>query len=242
MFEIAASMTICLLIAAILGFIVGYLAARAGCPHAEGHVVPSGHEPHEHCVSEMGPQSAEEAPSAKEETPTPGTDTTEAAETNETSQSSESEVAAETAEDTETENETEESQTTDTEAPERNEQASAGAEKEPQSVQGEPASREEEPETPPAFLEAPQGEKDNLTLIKGIGKKIEQTLNDMGIFHFSQIAAWTEENIRWVDKALAFKGRIERENWVEQAKLLAEGKETEFSKRVAAGEVSSSRS
>lgn len=94
----------------------------------------------------------------------------------------------------------------------------------------------------PELLEAPRnGKKDNLTRIKGIGVKIEETLNNAGIFHFDQIAAWTEENIKWADANIAFPGRVKREKWVEQAKILAEGGETEFSKRVDAGEVATSK-
>ena len=94
----------------------------------------------------------------------------------------------------------------------------------------------------PKFLPAPrEGGKDNLTRIKGIGKKIEEKLNELGIFHFDQIAAWTAKEIAWIDQHLAFPGRVEREEWVEQAKKLAQGEETEFSKRVDAGEVPTSK-
>jgi len=113
------------------------------------------------------------------------------------------------------------------------------------STQDEPQEKETEIESDtstPQLLSSPRGgKKDNLTRIKGIGVKIEKTLNDKGIYHFDQIAKWTEENIQWVDANIAFPGRVERENWVEQAKLLAAGEETEFSKRVDAGEVSSSK-
>jgi predicted flap endonuclease-1-like 5' DNA nuclease len=94
----------------------------------------------------------------------------------------------------------------------------------------------------PQLLDAPRnGQKDNLTRIKGIGVKIEETLNEKGIYHFDQIANWTDEEIKWVDANVAFPGRVKRENWVEQAKTLAAGEETEFSKRVDAGEVSTSK-
>lgn len=53
----------------------------------------------------------------------------------------------------------------------------------------------------------------------------------LGIFHFDQIAKFTTENIDWVNNHLSFKGRVEREHWVEQATKLAEGQETEFSRR-----------
>jgi NADH-quinone oxidoreductase subunit E len=60
----------------------------------------------------------------------------------------------------------------------------------------------------------------------------------MGFFHFDQIAGWTAEEIVWVDENLeGFKGRVTRDGWVEQARLLAAGQETEFSQRVDKGEV-----
>jgi predicted flap endonuclease-1-like 5' DNA nuclease len=94
----------------------------------------------------------------------------------------------------------------------------------------------------PETLQAPrEGQKDNLKRIKGIGPKIEETLNAQGIFHFDQIANWNEKNIAWVDDNVAFPGRVQREEWVSQAKKLASGEETEFSKRVDSGEVSSSK-
>ena len=94
----------------------------------------------------------------------------------------------------------------------------------------------------PPTLDAPyNGKKDNLTKIKGIGIKIEQTLNELGIYHFSQIANWNEHNITWIEKHLDFPGRIIREQWIEQAKILAKGQDTEFSKRVEAGEVATSK-
>nr|WP_321444426.1 NADH-quinone oxidoreductase subunit NuoE [uncultured Cohaesibacter sp.] len=95
----------------------------------------------------------------------------------------------------------------------------------------------------PALLEGPaDGVADNLKEISGIGPKIESKLNELGIYHFSQIAAWTIENCVYVDAQLSFRGRIARENWIEQAKTLAAGGETDFSKRVEAGQVESSKS
>ncbi len=95
----------------------------------------------------------------------------------------------------------------------------------------------------PALLSEPlDGKADNLKEISGIGPKIEQKLNALGVFHFAQIAGWTDDNAAFVDGQLAFRGRIAREQWIEQAKVLASGQETEFSKRVQAGAVSSSKS
>ncbi len=71
---------------------------------------------------------------------------------------------------------------------------------------------------------SPSPRRDNLTVIRGIGKSIEKKLNTMGITTFEQIAAWTREDLDRVDAALAFPGRAQRENWVGQAKTLANKK------------------
>ena len=91
----------------------------------------------------------------------------------------------------------------------------------------------------PATLRAARGGKaDNLKEIKGVGPKLEKMLNEMGFYHFDQIAAWTTAELAWVNENLSgFKGRAGRDNWVEQAKILASGGETEFSKRVEDGDV-----
>jgi len=94
---------------------------------------------------------------------------------------------------------------------------------------------------PPVLTEPRDGKADNLCRIKGIGFVIEEKLHNLGVFHFDQIAAWTEEEIKWVDSHLAFSGRIIREDWIGQAKKLAAGEETEFSQRVDKGKVATSR-
>lgn len=84
----------------------------------------------------------------------------------------------------------------------------------------------------PELLSAPQGGvADDLKLISGVGPKLEQTLNELGFWHFNQVAGWRKKEIEWVDSRLRFKGRIERDDWMSQAKILAKGGETEFSKR-----------
>ena len=73
----------------------------------------------------------------------------------------------------------------------------------------------------PATLSAPRGGKsDDLKRIKGIGKVNEGRLNKLGIYHFEQIAAWGPSEVEWVDDYLSFKGRIQREDWIGQAKNL----------------------
>ena len=85
----------------------------------------------------------------------------------------------------------------------------------------------------PAGLERlakPKGKADDLKMIAGVGPKLEQTLNKLGFWHFNQIAKWTKKVIAIVDDELSFKGRIERDDWVKQAKALAKGGEAEYIK------------
>ncbi len=93
--------------------------------------------------------------------------------------------------------------------------------------------------TRPEALSAPrEGGPDNLKEIKGVGPKLETLLHDLGIYHFDQIAGWGAAEIAWMDGNLkGFRGRVSRDGWVEQAKLLAAGGETEFSKKVGKGGV-----
>jgi predicted flap endonuclease-1-like 5' DNA nuclease len=94
----------------------------------------------------------------------------------------------------------------------------------------------------PAGLVSPRGGvADDLKRIKGIGRQNEGRLHGLGIWHFDQIASWVKDEALWVGSYLAFPGRIEREEWIKQAKTLAAGKQTEFSKRVAKGKVATSQ-
>ncbi|WP_414462131.1 hypothetical protein [Hyphomicrobium sp. DY-1] len=86
-----------------------------------------------------------------------------------------------------------------------------------------------------------EGPSDDLKRIRGIGVLIEKRLNAMGVRRYDQIANWTSGDIDRVSRMLEFKGRIERESWVEQARILASGGYTEFSRRVDRGEVDTSR-
>ena len=93
--------------------------------------------------------------------------------------------------------------------------------------------------TKPEALSAPRGgAADDLKRIKGIGPKLEKLCNEMGVYHFDQIAGWNADEVAWMNANLqGFKGRVSRDEWVAQAKLLASGGETEFSKRVDDGDV-----
>ena len=73
---------------------------------------------------------------------------------------------------------------------------------------------------------------DDLLLIKGLGPKIKAQLAELGITSFAQIAAWSEADIDRIDAQLGrFQGRIRRESWVEQARLLAAGDMAGFAQR-----------
>ena len=64
-------------------------------------------------------------------------------------------------------------------------------------------------------------DRDDLTEIKGVGDNLEDRLGDYGIFRFKQIANWDEKNVEGFNDRIEFPGRIEREEWVPQAKKLA---------------------
>lgn len=76
--------------------------------------------------------------------------------------------------------------------------------------------------TAPELLDAPRGgQADDLKKLSGLGPKAESTLNELGIYHYAQIAALTPDQAAWLDDKLKSKGKVERENWIEQAKTLA---------------------
>ena len=92
----------------------------------------------------------------------------------------------------------------------------------PEDITAVPAGKE------PDRLKAPRdGGADDLKRIKGVGPKLEGVLNDIGIYHFDQIASWSPEEVAWADENLVgFKGRVSRDGWVEQAKELADAADT----------------
>jgi small subunit ribosomal protein S2 len=79
-------------------------------------------------------------------------------------------------------------------------------------------------EEAPAFkgIDAPRGEADDLKRISGISPKLEQSLNDLGVFHFWQLADVDQAGVAALDKALNTRGRIARDDWVGQAKKLTD--------------------
>ena len=74
---------------------------------------------------------------------------------------------------------------------------------------------------PKVSKKSPASDADDLKVIKGIGPVIEKALNAEGINQYQQIANFNAANVTWVNNHLDFAGRIEREEWIEQAKRLA---------------------
>jgi len=75
---------------------------------------------------------------------------------------------------------------------------------------------------PTLFTEAPS-EKDDLKKITGVGPKLEEAMNKLGVYQFAQVASWTNDEIMWIDDSLSVKGRIERDDWVGQVSELIKG-------------------
>ena len=76
-----------------------------------------------------------------------------------------------------------------------------------------------------AEAEAPKAAAgaDDLKKLSGVGPALEKKLHAAGVTTFAQIAAWTDADVAAMDEQLSFKGRIEREGWIDQAKELAKG-------------------
>ena len=77
-------------------------------------------------------------------------------------------------------------------------------------------------EDEPVLLADPKGPRDPLTCIKGIGEVYQEELYSNGIYHYWQIAKWTSENLAWIQNNTAKIMRHANENWIKQAKLLAD--------------------
>jgi predicted flap endonuclease-1-like 5' DNA nuclease len=94
----------------------------------------------------------------------------------------------------------------------------------------------------PMKLDKPIGGKpDNLTLINGIGNVIETKLNELGVFHFEQVANWTMAQAETFSTAVGFRGRALREGWVKEAAIFAKGGTTDHAKKVESGKITTSR-
>src|SRR5690606_1209346 len=85
-----------------------------------------------------------------------------------------------------------------------------------------------EPERPIGAFGRPQGlptprdgGRDNLRQIRGVSPEIEHAMNQLGIFHFDQVADLDHKGMVWLDQHLSLRGRMTREKWIEQARSLA---------------------
>lgn len=102
----------------------------------------------------------------------------------------------------------------------------------PKAATAEPAATAAGGAKPKALKSARKGAADDLKVIEGIGPALEKALNENGIFHIDQIAEWGAAEVEWMDGNLkGFKGRVTRDKWVAQAKLIGEVGTEEFLRR-----------
>ncbi|GGO53259.1 hypothetical protein GCM10011315_10760 [Roseovarius pacificus] len=87
----------------------------------------------------------------------------------------------------------------------------------------EPKKAEAKKDAPKKAAKKADAAGDDLKQLSGVGPALEKKLHEAGVTTFAQIAAWTEADIADMDEKLSFKGRIEREGWVDQAKELVKG-------------------
>ena len=97
----------------------------------------------------------------------------------------------------------------------------------PAKAAAKPAKPSLEDKNRPAGIDKP-ALVDDLKLISGVGPKIEGVLHSLGIYTFAQVASWKKAEREWVDGYISFHGRIERDDWVKQAKALAKGGVAEY--------------
>ncbi|MCV2892018.1 50S ribosomal protein L21 [Lentibacter sp. XHP0401] len=100
--------------------------------------------------------------------------------------------------------------------------AIAAAEKKPAAKKAAPKAeaKAETKKAAPAKAAKAEAGADDLKVLSGVGPALEKKLHEAGVTTFAQVAAWTADDIAEMDEKLSFKGRIEREGWVEQAKAL----------------------
>lgn len=99
--------------------------------------------------------------------------------------------------------------------------AKAEAPKKAPAAEKAPAKEKATEAAPAALFTAPEGPADDLKKISGVGPVLEKKLNALGVTTFAQVAAMSRDDIEKLDDALSFKGRIDRDNWLEQAAELA---------------------
>jgi NADH-quinone oxidoreductase subunit E len=202
MLEIASEIIVYLLIAATIGAAIGYLV----CKSLSEKTIPVAKSP----IVEKTPLK-EKVKVEKEEEPVEEVETVESEAVTETA-----EVGQEAAEEEVVEIPTEAAIEKALEALDEIDEQEKVIPQEQKEAEEE---IEKEEDKKPELLSSPRnGEKDKLTQIKGVGPKLEEKLNDAGIFHFDQIAAWTETDLEWLEANTAFTSRTKNEDWVSQAK------------------------
>lgn len=215
MLEIASEIIICLLLAALIGFALGYLVAKS---QSEKSKPLTNTETETKNSAKKEELQIEEPTVAKEPTveekPTVVEEPTVEEKPTAAEEPIEEVLVAE--ETTETEE--------DIEIPTENaiENALEALESlEDAEEEAETAEEESETGKKPELLSKPRkGEEDDLTDIKGIGPKAKEKLNASGIYHFEQIANWTEENMIWLEAHTDFTSRAKKEAWRTGAKSL----------------------
>jgi NADH-quinone oxidoreductase subunit E len=94
-------------------------------------------------------------------------------------------------------------------------------------VKAEPAKaapvKADKPQRQKAAARVVETQADDLKRISGIGPKLEQVLNGMGVRRYADVASWSDKDVKRFDEQLGFGGRIARDGWVEQAKTLMKG-------------------
>lgn len=93
-----------------------------------------------------------------------------------------------------------------------------------------PAAQPKGKGAPKKLFDAPAGAADDLKLITGVGPVLERTLNQIGITTWAQVGKLTKAQIDAVEGELGFRGRVERDEWIKQAKALAKGGVEEYRK------------
>jgi len=214
MLEIASQITICLLIAAAIGFIIGYLVAKIQSDKIEITEEEKA-EKRAYLAKKSQDKANAKAKAAEEKAQAKALE--------------DKKTAQEKAEKTTVEAEAEEKDNTEVEelakkaqaaADARVQEAKASAEK-LGTAKAETTESQEISSKKPELLESPRnGEKDDLTQIKGIGPKVADQLNEAGIYHLDQIASWSEENIKWLEIHTTFAHRATKDLWVNQANSL----------------------
>ena len=183
MLEIASEIIICLLLATLIGFALGYFVAKSQSKKSK---------PVTNTEIETETETETKDNAEKEELKTE-----EALVVEETSASDEIEIPTENA----IENALE-------------------ALEELEEIEEPDADDTQAGEKPELLSEPRNGEKDNLTTIKGIGPKVEEKLNAAGIYHFEQISNCTEKNMLWLEAHTLFASRVKKEAWIIESKAL----------------------